>query len=412
MIDEILALAHHRGAEAEVYSTGTDRTVVEFRGGRFHSQEARLASGYGLRVIKDSRLGFAASTNAERPDQPVDAAIAIAAESGDRRVGPGRMVEWGKEIVGALKARVSEVRLDLTFTRTYRETRIKNSSGLDTTFERAEFDLHVNGLMVDDGLTWIFEYLNLSNGDPLQLEPLADRLEQKARRAQKKASLASGNWPVVIMPTALPSLLLPVAVGVDGKNREKATSPLVGREGESILCRMLTIHENPVRDYGIESSPVDAEGMNRQRRTLFNKGVFGGFLFDIATAAACGTETTASAYRTWNRTPVPSVSNVEVSTGDSSLDEALAGIKQGLLVDGFIGGGQSNLLAGEVTLNATSAFKIENGAIAGRVKDIMVAGNAYEMLSTVDAVGNSQQDLGRWFLPFVRFPSLRVASKD
>jgi PmbA protein len=89
----------------------------------------------------------------------------------------------------------------------------------------------------------------------------------------------------------------------------------------------------------------------------------------------------------------------------------MADTKQGLLVDAFIGEGQSNLLAGEVALSASSAFRIENGAVVGRVKDVMIAGNAYEMLSTVDAVGSQQQDLGRWFVPFLRFPSLRVASK-
>ncbi|UCG42010.1 MAG: TldD/PmbA family protein [candidate division WOR-3 bacterium] len=435
MVDEILALAHRRGVEAEVYSSEVDRTLVEFRSGRHHSQETRLVSGYGLRVIKDGRLGFAASTNQDRPDQLLDAAIAVAEESKDRRavfefppqqdlapvhifenrvmlVSPDRMAEWGKDLVSALKARVPGLKLDLSFVRTYREMRIRNSSGMDLGFERAEFELDASGLIVGDGLTWIFEYLNLSDGRPFNIEPLADRLEQKALWAQKKASLPSGEWPVIVMPTALTALLLPVTLGVDGKNREKKTSPLVEREGESVVAETLSIHDNPVRSHGMMSSPVDAEGMTRQKRTLFTRGVFNGFLYDIRTAAACGTETTASADRPWNRLPQPSVSNIEIDPGDRNLDYVLAETKQGLVVDGFIGEGQSNLLAGEVALNASSAFKIEDGAISGRVKDIMIAGNSYEMLSTVDAVGDRQRDLGRWFIPFVRLPSLRIASRE
>ncbi len=435
MVDEILALAHRRGAEAEVYSSEIDRTLVEFRSGRLHSQETRLVSGFGLRVIKDGRPGFAASTNQDRPDQLLDAAIAVAEESGDRKadfgfpvqqdlapvrifdnrvmlVSPDRMAEWGKDLVSALRARVSGLKLDLTFIRTYRETRIKSSSGMDLEFERAEFELDATGLIVSDGLTWIFEYLNLSDGNPFHIEPLADRLEQKALRAQKKASLASGEWPVIVMPTALTALLIPVTLGVNGKNREKGTSPLVEREGESVVADTLSIRDNPLRAHGMMSSPVDAEGLTRQKKVLFSRGVFQGFLYDIRTAAACGTETTASADRPWNRPPQPSVSNIEVDPGDRKLDDVLAETKQGLLVDGFIGEGQSNLLAGEVALNASSAFKIEDGAITGRVKDMMIAGNSYEMLATVDAVGDRQQDLGRWFMPFVRFPSLRIASQE
>jgi len=435
MVDEILALAHRRGVEAEAYSSEIDRTLVEFRSGRLHSQETRLVSGCGLRVLKSGRLGFAASTNQDRPDQLLDAAIAVAEESGDRKaifgfppqqdmapvrifdnrvmlVSPDRMAGWGRDLVSALKARVSGLKLDLSFVRTYRETRVKNSSGMDVTFERAEFELDAAGLIVADGLTWVFEYLNLSDGDTFHIEPIADRLEQKAIRARSKASLASGEWPVIVMPTALPALLLPLILGVDGKNREKGTSPLVDRQSETVVADRLSINDNPLRSYAMMSSPVDAEGMTRRKTDLFTRGVFNGFLYDIRTAAACGVETTASAGRPWNRLPQPSISNIEIEPGGRRLEDVLAEMKQGLLVDGFIGEGQSNLLAGEVALNASSAFKVADGAITGRVKDVMIAGNCYEMLATVDAVGDRQQDLGRWFLPFLRFPSLRIAARE
>jgi PmbA protein len=89
----------------------------------------------------------------------------------------------------------------------------------------------------------------------------------------------------------------------------------------------------------------------------------------------------------------------------------MRGMREGLLVYGCIGGGQSNLLAGDVTLDVSSGYKVENGTAAGRVKDVMIAGNVYEMFSNVEALGDAQADLGNYFVPFVKFPALRVAAR-
>ena len=87
----------------------------------------------------------------------------------------------------------------------------------------------------------------------------------------------------------------------------------------------------------------------------------------------------------------------------------LAGIGEGLLVYDCIGGGQSNSLAGDVAINISSGFRIGNGKVTGRVKDMMIAGNVYEMLKTVAAVGNTIRDLGSHYLPFLSFAGIKVA---
>jgi PmbA protein len=106
------------------------------------------------------------------------------------------------------------------------------------------------------------------------------------------------------------------------------------------------------------------------------------------------------------------VSNVELVPGDARFENVLAGISEGLLVYDCIGGGQSNVLAGDVAINVSSGFRIGNGKVTGRVKDTMIAGNAYEMLRNVEAVGNSVRDLGSYYAPFLMFPSLKVATRD
>jgi PmbA protein len=433
MEDRILSLAQARGARAEVFCVDENRTVVEFRANEFHSQENRLTRGHGLRVVKDGRVGFSSTSNPDVLEQLVEAALATAAYGKECRFefpGPSpnpavktfdnrvimltaaKMIEWGRDLVEAVRSRVPDLKLDVTIGRNYRETVVMNGTGLEARFSRAALQLSATALLVQDGLVWISEYENLSSGSTPAIGAIADSIEKRAVLARSRAKLATGTYPVVFMPTAVPNLLYPVLVGINGKQLEKGTSPLVGKAGERLLDEKITVGDNGLRDFGIGSGPFDAEGVPRRRTVLFDRGVFAGFLFDLATAGACQAESTGSAGRDYTAQPQPGMSNVELDPGTAKLDETLGGIKAGLLVYECIGGGQSNVLAGDVAMNVSSAYRIENGKVAGRVKDAMIAGNVYEMFRNVAAVGETVRDLGTFHVPFVAFPGLKVATRD
>ncbi len=433
MEDEILSQARAQGAQAEVFSSDDNRTVVEFRANEFHSQESRLTHGYGLRVVKNGRVGFSSSSNPEKMGELVDAAFDTAAfgkPCGFDFPGPGpkptvktfdnrvimlpalKMIEWGRELVDAVRARVPGLKLDVTFTRTYGETLVLNGTGLNTRYSRAVLELYATGLLVNEGLVWISEYENLSSGVAPAIGALADRIEERAILSRSRERLATGTYPVVFMPTAVPNLLHPITVGVNGKQLEKGVSPLIDKTGEKLLDERITIADNGLHDFGIESGPFDDEGVSRRRNVLFDRGVFTGFLFDLATAGACNTDSTGSAGRGYTSQPQPGTSNVELAPGDARFEETLGGIREGLLVYECIGGGQSNVLAGDVALNVSSGFRIVNGKAAGRVKDTVIAGNVYDMFKNVAAVGDTVRDLGAYHVPFVMFSGLKVATRD
>ncbi len=433
MREKLLELADHQAEQAEVFSVETDRSEVEFRQGKLYAQGTKLTKGWGLRVIKDGRLGFASSSHPQKLQEVVQAACAAAAYGKEARfdfpkpieppavttfenkvmlVAAARMAEWGRDLIDALASRVPELKVDVSFSRVYQEIGLSNSAGLDASFERAELQVSVSGLLVDEGIYWFYDYVNLSDAKPFPLDAVVTRLERFVRLAKRRARLKTGDYPVVVTPLALGELLLPLQVAVDGKQREKGTSPLIGKEGKRVLSEKITLIDNRLRPFGLKSAPFDDEGIPARENVLFERGVFKGFLFDIATAAACGTVSTGSAMRGYTAPPNPGTSNLELAPGGAELDDVLSGIKEGLLVYGFIGGGMSNILAGEVTLNVSCGFKIENGAVAGRVKDVNIAGNVYEMFQRVEAVGRTQRDLGDAFLPFVSFSSLKVATKD
>ncbi|MFW6056278.1 MAG: metallopeptidase TldD-related protein, partial [Chloroflexota bacterium] len=64
--------------------------------------------------------------------------------------------------------------------------------------------------------------------------------------------------------------------------------------------------------------------------------------------------------------------------------------------------GQGNLLAGDFGGNVLLGYKVENGRITGRIKDTMIAGNIFEVLSRGVVVG----DDSRWVGSSLWTPSL------
>ncbi|MBE7446605.1 MAG: hypothetical protein HS132_15780 [Planctomycetia bacterium] len=78
-------------------------------------------------------------------------------------------------------------------------------------------------------------------------------------------------------------------------------------------------------------------------------------------------------------------------------------------VDQVLGGGQSNILAGEFSVNVDLGYLIENGEIVGRVKDCMIAGNVFEEFNNIVAIGNKAEWQGSTKVPPFYFKSMNIA---
>ncbi len=432
MEEQLLALVEPRVEQAEVYSAEIDQLKVEFRSNEFHTQDSRNTRGFGLRVFTGGRIGFAAGTNPARLQEQADAAVDTAkwgrqasiklpgevrfpeVKLCDNRVlvySADKLRQWGAELIDAVRARVPDLKLDVTFSRAYEQVRILNTSGLDVQYSTCTSEVMIAGLLVLDGLYWLTDFQNLTDGSQPNVTAIADKLERLAKLARTKAQLASGSYPVIFMPESLPNLLLPISRAVSGTMLEKGVSPLIGKVGQQLLDPKLTIIDNPLRNYALDSSPVDGEGIARRRNPLFERGVFRGFVFDLVTAAACRQFSTGSAERGYASLPSPGLTNIEVLPGQDRFEAVLGDIDEGVVVYDCVGGGQSNILAGDVTLGITGGFKVEKGQLVGRLKDVMFGGNVYELLRQVAAVGDRQQDLGSFFAPFIRIDGVKLAAK-
>lgn len=201
---------------------------------------------------------------------------------------------------------------------------------------------------------------------------ISDRIVDDLRHGERIVEAPTGRTTVFLPPDAVSMFLMPLVMGVNGRNVAKGESPLRGRIGEQVLDPAITLVDNPHVDFSNGATEMDADGVPTRVNILFRQGVLEQFLYDLDTAAMAGVEPTGN--------DGCSPYFLELAPGAQSSDDLLAGIEDGLYVKSVIGFGQSNMMNGDVAGNVALGFRVRNGQIVGRVKNTMIAGNLYELL--------------------------------
>jgi len=431
--EAILAAAAKRFGHAEVFEQTSEAVEVRFEDNRLKEITTVQVRGIGLRVIHDGRVGFASTTDLRDPARLVEMAGA-SAEFGDEArfefpgrpdalgtvqtwddavpgVGAERLVEMGREgLEMSLKA--SDAYLyGCDVSRSNGTQRILNTAGLDVELRSTGMSASVGIQEITDaGFLQVYEYRGWGRAFDSVVD-LAEETLGKMRQAAVVVPARLEAMPMIFTPKALGNLLSPLSVALNGKQVHKGSSVLRGRIGEQVLDRRITITDDPGVAFAPGTRATDDEGLPSRRTHLFEQGVLRAYRTDLQTAALLGVEPGANAARGYSSRPSPAASNVLVRPGDTSLDEMIAGLKRGAIVDQTLGGGQSNVLAGEFSVNLDLGFLVEEGRIVGRLKDCMVAGNVYEVLKEVQAIGSEPRWLGGTCAPPILVGGLKLAAQ-
>lgn len=432
-MEELLDMALRGAQAAEVIEVASEEERVQFKAGKLKRLEKKESRGWGLRVIRRGRIGFSSSTDHAKRKELVENAITSARYGQEARfrfpppIEPPRVrtkdpslipfsLNQGIQHFGQGVEIIQEVNpsiyLEGYIQKQLVREKIINSHGLEWGFERTSFDLLISGLLVGkEGLLPINEVV-FSGRLRLEGERLARSLLKKAEMAKRIIPVRSGKLPVIFAPEALPNLLATIEMGVNGKLVEKGSSPLCGRLGEEVLSPQVYLYDDGTVDLMQGSRPLDGEGIPTRRIPLFEKGVLKNYLFDLQTGGVMERESTGNADRSYDTQPRPGINNLILEPGEKSIEEMIEQIDEGIIVYEVLGGGQSNLLAGDFSLNVDLGYKIEKGEVTGRVKDSMVSGNVYEALGKIQAIGRELKEVGEYLIPPVALDSLSVSAKE
>ncbi|MBI4498272.1 MAG: TldD/PmbA family protein [Chloroflexi bacterium] len=434
-VEQLLDLARRQAQQAEVYSVTSEETPVQFEANRLKSLMTRHSSGVALRVVKVGRIGFAATTRTDRLEELVDMAVELAQFGAEAKFDlPARgdypavevydptvehasveaMVQLGQGLIDRIREYAPEVQCEGNVWRRVSAVRILNSRGNDVGSRKTTFGINVEGTLIRD-TDMLFVGDHQSSCHPiLDWTPVAEETIRQLELAQRIVEAPTGHLPVIFTPRGLGGvLLLPLSVALNGRTVLQGASPLGGRLGQQVLDRRLSVWDEPTLDYRPGSRAFDDEGVPTRRLPLVEDGVVASFVYDLQTAGLAGAHTPGSAARGLGSLPTPGLSVVRIAAGDTSFEDMVAGIEEGLVVERMLGTGQGNVLGGEFGGNVLLGYKIEHGEIVGRVKNTMVAGNVYEAFKGVLAIGREAHWVGGSFqASHIALPRVSVSARQ
>jgi PmbA protein len=243
------------------------------------------------------------------------------------------------------------------------------------------------------------------------VSPVVNNVIRQLERAEATVAVRSSRMPVIFTPHGVAgALLAPLVSGFNGKLVYEKASPLAGKAGQKLMDAKLSLYDDATLPLRPTSRPFDDEGVPSRCCPLVEEGVVNYFYYDLRTAALAKTKSTGHGHRTPGQ-PAPSPSAFIFPEGETSFEEMVSGIEQGLVVEQLMGATQGNILGGDFSGNVLLGYKVEHGKITGRVKDTVVFGNVYSLLEDITALGGDGRWVGGTFTPSILFPSLSVAAK-
>lgn len=133
---------------------------------------------------------------------------------------------------------------------------------------------------------------------------------------------------------------------------------------------------------------VDDEGVKAQDAVLIENGILTGYMVNRELGAHYGMEPKGNARAfAFNDEPLVRMRNTAVLPGKSTLDEMISSVDDGYyLLDTMNGQADAT---GEFMFGVCMGYEIKNGKLGRAIRDTTVSGVAFEMLKTVDMVGDT-----------------------
>ena len=434
-MEKLLDQARKVSQDAEVFFVSSQSTEAVFEANRLKQVQTKESAGSALRLIREGRIGFAATTKVGSESELVEMALDMAPFGAEAKFEfPGSqsypsvavfdsevesvteetMVELGQSMIDRIISAEPEIVCEGSVSRRTSNVILRNSRGGEVNYQKSVFSVAIEGVLVR-GTDMLFVGDYESSCHPVTSpDYIVQFVLQQLERAKEVALSPSGNIPVVFTPHGVASALVsPLAIAFNGKTVLRGASPVGHRKGETIFVAEFTLWDDSTIDFCPACSICDHEGVPSQRTPLVQDGMVSNFLYDLQTAGEAGAQSTGSASRSIGTLPSPSTSALIIEEGKAGFEEMVSEIKEGLVVEQLMGATQGNILGGDFSGNVLLGYKVENGQIVGRVKNTMVSGNVYELLKEGIVIGSDSRWLGGSLrTPSIYCPSVSVAAKD
>jgi PmbA protein len=415
-----VAGAASAGEQVEAFVGRSTSTSVKVHGGTIESLTQATSAGIGVRVIQDGRQGFAwagsldddvvAEVLAEARDNVAYAQaepwVGLAEPDG---VEPPRIDLWREGLAALPTERKVDLALELERAVRGRDPRIvgvrtaqwsdgagegavATSTGIAVAGRSTFCNLSVLALASEGAETKTGYGVSVGREpDDVDLDRAADDAVDRATRLLGAVQPASGSVALVLEPRMAATLLGVVAGTLNGESVLKARSPFADRVGEPIASPLVTLVDDPTDPMSLGADSHDGEGLATRRVPLIVDGVLQGFLHNTMTGRRAGVPSTASAVRGYRSTPGVGAQALALATGAGSLDDLVAAVDEGVLVQSMTGLHSGvNPVSGDFSVGV-EGLMVRHGQRAQPIREATIASTLQRLLLDVSAVGGERE---------------------
>ncbi len=403
-------------SEYEIYYMSDGTTSVSTLNKEVNAFSSSTTGGLCLRVLVDGKMGYAstelmteaematlperAKSNALATEKPDTVGIFAGSESYEPlRVEKAELLSAAElkslsiQTGEALFAKDERVKEGTTSEAISVESSIRlvNSHGLDLALTCNVNALVAEAVVSENGENQAdYSFKNLKRGK--EGEIIAEMVDEAVGEALSKIGadlVPTGKYNVVISGNQMRSLLSVFSSAFSAKAALDGMSLLKGKEGETIAATIVTITDDPQREGSTVGTYFDAEGVATHRKAVVEAGVLTTLLHNRETALAMGKTTTANASKGGYSSPIGvRPYSFAIEAGDKSRDELFSLAGDGIFiteVKGLHAG--ANPVSGDFSLES-AGFMIRDGKKCEAVKSFTVAGNFFELLKSITALGD------------------------
>ncbi len=432
---KLMDSALSRGAQlAEVYQRASSSLSVDVKKGEVEAASSTTTFGFGLRIIRDGRLGFSFSNDPDDADTVVQSALDVSSHTvpddalglPDKLTSPevdtfdpdvaamdeGRAHELAVMVEdGAMEydPRITKVR-KASASFSSGNVLIMNSKGLEHGYPVTTCAANIMSVAEEGGDSqtgWGYKSGRFLN--EVDFRAAGTDSGMRASRMLGAKRVQSGKFPVLLDPAVSAEFLSVFSSMLSAESVQKERSLLAGRVSEQVIHKSLTIIDNGLLAHGPGRRPVDDEGTPARENVLVKDGVLMGFMHNTHTANKEGAASTGNAVRGGPQgIPYVGKLNLYLHAGGEVLahEDMLSAIGRGLYVTDAMGIHTINPVSGDFSIGVSGLW-CSDGVQAYPVKEAVIAGNLLDLFDSVIAVGDDLTFLGS-----VGSPSLLLGPVD
>lgn len=221
-------------------------------------------------------------------------------------------------------------------------------------------------------------------------EEMAEKAAKTAVDLLRAGYIEGGRKKVILAPDVV-GLLIHEAIGHTVEaDFVLAGSAAAGKMGKKVASELVTLCDSGHSEHEAGAGGVvlvDDEGVLAGRTVIIEEGVLKSYLHNRETAAKFNVEPTGNARAfEYDNEPLIRMRNTYIEPGQTPLEQMIGETDDGLLLVGAKNG-QADANA-EFMFAVGEVYPIKNGKLGPLHRGTTITGDAFEVLASVDAVGD------------------------